>query len=737
MTETHTPNYEIKEITDSCEIVVCIPVAGHQEGHNIYRTLESYTNQTLSSDKFEINLFVNKPTQDPSGQPIEWDQTFDEIERFKNDYPDFKVVVETEEFGPGEFTIGKVRHNQSKRVIQRTVTRNQANHTDRDIILVSNDADNKGIAPTYLENFLTKFNENPNTPAFLGQIDWNPEEYAQHPLVHIGTRLFQYLNIQSRSNWIDSSGANFAIKGSAYSEIGGHNTDLAKGEDSELGERLKSIYGEDSIKFAGNRVSLVYTSARRAVDTVLKGKSPIEQWDDEFGAFDDDVRKIDQSETSHIDFEDKESIQAFIKRVELVINRTIQKVLDFNAPWEMTAEHKIFKRALKWLGIDEYEIIDQRKINIINADTLIKNIQAYQTEGRLVQASKTGDKEASAKLIIERKKSNRAEIRGALEGIHLNFNFAEQHPVTAEEIVNSRNSIRSENYVFSASENHVLSKNRSNEAQVMLGVNTNTGEVIVAKRRNKNYETALQERHGIQDAMGPEERIIGENFLGAPVCCVNVEDEGDFFIYKKGKSDLFEVLKSQTEFPVEQALKIIMQLLEDLRVLQTKDLLHADISPRNILFGHDQKASIIDVQSASMKNKSGEFNKDYVGGVQEIFPPELINLECPLSPSVDTYSLLSILYRLIKGRYPHQISGLNGLNLTKKQRDIIYSALHKEGEIDYSDIPPGLVKIMRRGLSSTQSERYNSAAELHNELGKFLLGHKTTVERSTIEKQAT
>jgi hypothetical protein len=718
MPEIPLNNSESKELQDNCEIVVCIPVAGHQEGANIYRTLESYTNQTLPPENFEINLYVNKPIQDPEGNPIAWDQTFEEIERFKSDFPDIQVVVETEEFGPGEFTIGKVRHNQAKKVLQRSVERDNA---EREIILVTNDADNKGVSPAYLHNFLTKFSENPKKSAFVGQIDWNPEEYVEHPLVHVSTRLFQYLGIQSRSNWVDSSGANFAIKGSVYAELKGHRIDLGKGEDSDLGDRLKTLKGSKSIGFAGNRVSLVYTSARRAIDTVLKGKAPIEQWDDEFGAFDDEVRKLPQAETSNVNFDNPEDVKNFLIQVEILINRTIQKVLKVNEPWGMTANHDNFRRALNWLGIDQYDIINDRSIHIKSADTLIKNLKAYQTQGPLIQAAKSGDEKAADTLSAERKKDKRAEIRAAMSQIQFNVNFEDQNPVTVDEVLESTETLVSDKYIISLQEEHVLSRNFKGEPQVVIGIQRDTKKIIVAKKRDTIHESWLKTETGANGEDNAEQVMLGEDLIGAPLEKVEIKDVGEFFIYEKAKSDLFAVLENEVEISLSQAIKLVMQLLENLRVLQSKHILHADISPLNIVINDYGDAGLIDLQTSPMKDNLGQFHKPYGGGVREIFPPELINLENPLNPSVDTYSLLSILYRLIKNRYPHQVDSIAKLNLDEKQLNIIYSALHREEEVDYSDIPPGLAKIMKKGLSPDQNDRYESAAELFNDLGKFLI----------------
>ncbi|MCX6790865.1 MAG: hypothetical protein NTV62_01575, partial [Candidatus Gribaldobacteria bacterium] len=107
-------------------------------------------------------------------------------------------------------------------------------------IIVSNDADNKGVSPKYLENFIDKFEENPKADGFSGQLDWDTEAYTKYPLVHIGTRLFQYLDIETRhqTGHIPTPGANFAFRSSIYSAVGGYIEDTNLAEDVVLGQAI-------------------------------------------------------------------------------------------------------------------------------------------------------------------------------------------------------------------------------------------------------------------------------------------------------------------------------------------------------------------------------------------------------------------------------------------------------------------------------------------------------------------
>ncbi len=380
---------EAGEMNPECKLSVCIPAAGHQEGKSIYRTLENYAHQTADKDSFEIVIFVNHPDKDRLGYPITPDETYEEIQRFQKDHPDMHVRVMRKVIPSGKAKIGYLRKLLNDTVLQRNLSRGSS---APDHIIVSNDADNKGIAKEYIQNFLDKFDGNPDTEAFMGQLDWDPESYTKNPLIHIGTRLFQYVDIQLRAKDPDdvaSSGANFAFRSGIYAAINGYNPASQMAEDVDLGRAIKAARmgarNKKAIRYAGTRVSRLFTSSRRAEKAIKDGLAPIEQWNKGFSAFDDEVRKTNWGALNRaIDFSKPEEVGNLVENLEYVMNRTIQA---------MTWGHedlKVFKRALGWLGVT-YTMNSDRTIKIIDASKLIEGIKTYQTEaGEIVERKTKG-----------------------------------------------------------------------------------------------------------------------------------------------------------------------------------------------------------------------------------------------------------------------------------------------------------------------------------------------------------
>ena len=373
----------------ACKVAICIPVAGHQEVNNIERTLSSYLNQTIDKDAFELVLFVNQPDVSPRGETIKSDGTLDRIEKFKKEHPELNIRVMQSVIPIRDARIGNVRKMLSDATLARSLKRGG----NDDLIMVSNDADLKGVSPEYLKNFVEKFEKEPQTDAFMGQLDWDPEAYIRNPLNHIGTRLFQYISAQHRkaNRGIESSGANFAYRASTYAAVGGYNTKAEMGEDNDFGRRIMSARrgapNRKAIAYGGARVSRLYTSSRRVDKEIRDGLSPIEQWKKGFSAFDDEVRKVKWEEIGEApDYDNPEVVSKLTSELENIINRTLM----VSSNWWSNPHYATYqRRALGWLGI-KYNLSAPNRIQITDSSALIAGLKEYKEDGLKIMDRKTG-----------------------------------------------------------------------------------------------------------------------------------------------------------------------------------------------------------------------------------------------------------------------------------------------------------------------------------------------------------
>ena len=366
------------EMDRRCRLAVCIPVAGHQEEKNIYKTLENYKRQkdkkgnVFNSNLFELILFVNHPKdKKPDG-------TLDEIDRFRSDNPDMPVKVVYKQLERADANIGTIRKLATDLALLRHHGRGSGMD---DLIIVSNDADCSGMSETYLQNYLDEFSKHENADALLGKIDWEKEAYKKSPLIHMGTRFFQYIDVVYRHHknkiekGVGSSGANFAFKSSIYAAVGGYIEGDTVAEDKHLGTMIKTARrGSNTypIEYAGNR-SKIETNARRAVSALKKGLAPAEQWGTDFGP-DDALREMGWNlDGEKVDLENPDHVEKLRAGLELFINRTIRVYQLEASSWETV-------KALRFMGI-KYGIQEsdgQKLVVIKDISHLVGDLKKYQ-----------------------------------------------------------------------------------------------------------------------------------------------------------------------------------------------------------------------------------------------------------------------------------------------------------------------------------------------------------------------
>lgn len=405
-------------MNEDCHTVITIPVAGHQEGKNIYNTLTWYTGQkgfdggALDSNSFEVVLYVNKPSD------VDWDETPAEIQRFVADHPDFPLRVVQREFAPGEFTIGRARRELLNVVLRRQHERGAANN---DINIVSHDADLKGIGETYVATLNRDF-ENQQTDGMSGRLDWGPEALIASPLFGMGVKLSQAADGTARhprpgDNYRPSysySGNNFAFRASMYAAIGGYREDIGLAEDINLGANIAAARSggrKRPIGFSGGD-NVVYTSPRRQIVAYNHGASPAEAWSQvRWSEFDDEVRAQDvvpqdQAELNYdlILSDDDTAERAaerrrFLDRLEDMTERTLveRHMLDgvtYSDPREVepfgVARTKRILRDLRIEGASVMVIDGRPRVRIASADRMFDYLRRFKVAGRRAYEARTG-----------------------------------------------------------------------------------------------------------------------------------------------------------------------------------------------------------------------------------------------------------------------------------------------------------------------------------------------------------
>lgn len=166
------------------------------------------------------------------------------------------------------------------------------------------------------------------------------------------------------------------------------------------------------------------------------------------------------------------------------------------------------------------------------------------------------------------------------------------------------------------------------------------------------------------------------------------EENGTAYLvmeYLDGKN-LAEVLKEKGKISVEEALELMLPLMESLKEIHGLDLIHRDISPDNIFLTKSGEVKLLDFGSARYsvlaQNKSMS-----VIIKQGYAPPEQYQVSRDQGPWTDVYSLAATFYTMITGEVPEDaisrmvndtlvIPSKNGIAISKNQEHALLNALN-------------------------------------------------------------
>jgi serine/threonine protein kinase len=120
--------------------------------------------------------------------------------------------------------------------------------------------------------------------------------------------------------------------------------------------------------------------------------------------------------------------------------------------------------------------------------------------------------------------------------------------------------------------------------------------------------------------------------------------------YLDGKTWL-DLLQERKKMSVNEAMAILLPVLDTLRAVHEVGMLHRDISPDNIVILQNRQVKLIDFGAAryAMKQKQQPFSIVFKQGYT---PEEQYRGQGKIGPWTDLYALAATFYRAITGRVP-------------------------------------------------------------------------------------
>ncbi|WP_175517140.1 serine/threonine protein kinase [Planctomicrobium piriforme] len=174
------------------------------------------------------------------------------------------------------------------------------------------------------------------------------------------------------------------------------------------------------------------------------------------------------------------------------------------------------------------------------------------------------------------------------------------------------------------------------------------------------------------------------------------------------------------EAPLEadEAARIMQQVAAAVQSAHDRGIVHRDLKPQNILLTKDGRPRVTDFGLAKLQESNSHLTETgQTLGTPGFMPPEQAKgVTEQIGPLSDVYSLGATLYCLLTGRPPFQAANkLDTLLQVVEQSPVPPRQFNPR-------IPVDLETICLKCLEKSPAQRYPTAAEMADELGRFLRG---------------
>ncbi len=261
------------------------------------------------------------------------------------------------------------------------------------------------------------------------------------------------------------------------------------------------------------------------------------------------------------------------------------------------------------------------------------------------------------------------------------------------------------------------------------------GTVYLGRSKDENRLVAIKkihDRHSNSPSIRERAKLEAElmfrhdNLIEMVGYCELFPNRGPLYIisnYISGKNiDTFvrETWSNNTIDRVRKICTMFYPVLDALSYIHSKDIVHLDIKPSNIIVENGRNVRLLDLGIAHVDNNEYHGGKQELVGTPKYAAPEQfgVGLNTILNARTDIYEAGVTLYELLCGYNPFLSETLN--ESYQKHKTII---------LPYTDnVPRKLVDVLRKATKHDQYERYRSAVEFKNAIKTALIPetqHKT------------
>src|SRR5215213_3174475 len=194
-------------------------------------------------------------------------------------------------------------------------------------------------------------------------------------------------------------------------------------------------------------------------------------------------------------------------------------------------------------------------------------------------------------------------------------------------------------------------------------------------------------------------------------------DDGTYYItmeYLPGGT-LKETLMARATLRPQEAAEVALQIGKALETAHVRGVIHRDIKPRNILLADSDHVKVADFGIArAVESTTISHSGDILGSAKYMSPEQAVGDQ--IGPASDLYSLGVVLYEMLTGSVPFEVE-------TPADVPIRHALAPppRPKEVD-PEVPEELDAITMRLLATKAEDRFGSADEVIQELGRLRFG---------------
>jgi hypothetical protein len=165
-----------------------------------------------------------------------------------------------------------------------------------------------------------------------------------------------------------------------------------------------------------------------------------------------------------------------------------------------------------------------------------------------------------------------------------------------------------------------------------------------------------------------------------------------------------------------RAAQLVKNISEAVEFAHRQGVLHRDLKPSNVLVDCDDRPRITDFGLAKIMHGDSSLTNtgDVMGSPSYMAPEQARGQQDRIGPATDVYSLGAVLYYLLTGRAPFE-----GATVVDTLRQLLDEEPARPSRLN-AKVPSDLETICLKCLQKEPGQRYASARELAEELGRFL-----------------